>query len=128
MDAQKVDAFLLSKGTDYFPSEYIPWVREQLLKMDDSKYMLLMSTSFKSPVIALVLSLLVGAYGVDRFYLGNIGLGVGKLLTLGGLGIWAIIDWFLIMGATRKHNLDKLNEILTMDYNANISAEPVVFE
>jgi hypothetical protein len=33
-------------------------------------------------------------------------MGIGKLLTCGGLGIWAIIDWFLIMGATREKNME----------------------
>ncbi len=41
---------------------------------------------------ALLLAVLVGSLGVDQFYLGNTGLGVAKLLTLGGCGIWALVD------------------------------------
>ena len=43
---------------------------------------------------------------IDRFMIGDTGMGVGKLLTCGGLGIWTIIDWFLIMGATREKNME----------------------
>lgn len=56
--------------------------------------------SQRSYVVALLLSFFVGYLGVDRFYLGHTGLGVAKLLTLGGCGIWAFIDFILI--AVRK--------------------------
>lgn len=58
--------------------------------------------SDKQYITALVLSILLGGLGVDRFYTGHVGLGVGKLLTLGGCGIWSLVD--LILFATRKVN------------------------
>ena len=58
------------------------------------------ATSDKSYMTALLLSIFLGGLGIDRFYLGYTGLGIAKLLTLGGVGIWALIDFILI--AMRK--------------------------
>ena len=49
----------------------------------------------------------MGVSGVDRLYIGDIGLGIGKLITAGGCGIWALIDLFLIMGAAKEKNYQK---------------------
>ena len=50
----------------------------------------------KSRITAIILSLFFGVFGVDRFYLGYTGLGLAKLVTFGGFGIWALIDFVLI--------------------------------
>lgn len=58
--------------------------------------------SDKSFLATWLFAWLLGGLGVDRFYLGKIGTGVAKLLTLGGLGIWALVDLVLVLvGAQR---------------------------
>ncbi len=111
MDAQKADMFIMTNGK-FFESHQIPQIRERLLNLDDSKWMMVQSIPLKDPQTALIISIFLGAYGVDRFYIGDTGMGVGKLLTCGGLGIWTIIDWFNIQKATREKNFMKIQQFL----------------
>ena len=58
--------------------------------------------SEKDWLITLILSILVGGLGIDRFYTGSILLGVLKLLTLGGLGLWWLIDLIMLVTGNYK--------------------------
>ena len=99
-------------NSKYFQSHQISYLRERLLLLDDDKWMMLQTVDLKDPTTILIVSILAGGFGIDRFLIGDTGLGVGKLLTCGGAGIWTIGDWFLIQDATRQKNLEKIQQFL----------------
>ena len=111
MDTQKVDMFIMTNGK-YFESHQLNLVRERLLAIDESKWAMLSTIQFKDPTTMLIVSIVAGNLGIDRFMIGDTGLGVGKLLTCGGAGIWGIIDWFMIQKATKEKNMEKIQQFL----------------
>lgn len=111
MEQTKVDLFI-ANNSDKLPAEQLPAIREKLMELDDNRWIVVSSIQFKDPTTALILSLFLGAYGIDRFFIGHTGLGIGKLITCGGCGLWAIIDWFNIKRATRNVNFQKLQSVL----------------
>ena len=64
----------------------------------------------KSFIAAFLLSLFLGVLGADRFYLGEVGMGIFKLLTAGGLGVWYVVDLVSILTG---HKTDKSGAKLT---------------
>lgn len=99
---------LLSTYGKYFPQERFADVKNILESMSEDKQATLAMAGFKDPSTTFIVSLMGGGLGIDRFYIGDTGLGVAKLITCGGLGIWTIIDWVTIMGAVREKNFQKL--------------------
>jgi len=110
MENTKIEMFIASM-MDKFPAEKLMAIHDQLEKLDDNKYIVIQSIDYKNPTVLLIISLFFGSLGIDRFLLGEVGLGVLKLLTLGGLGIWTIIDWFTVMRRTKEWNYKKFCEI-----------------
>ena len=102
-----VEAFIVTNVKILDPSTlYI--VKRKLLALHYIKSERIKSISFKYPMFALIISLLFGVFEVDRLYIGNISLGILKLITLEGFGVWVIVYWFLIMRATRKANSKRI--------------------
>ena len=111
MEAQKVDMFIITNAK-FFESHQVNVIRERLIALDDSKWAMISTIQFKDPTTRLIVSILAGSLGIDRFILGDTGLGIGKLLTCGGFGIWTIVDWFQIQKVTREKNLQKIQLFL----------------
>jgi len=111
MEDVKVDAYIMANGK-YFPNDKVMMLRDRLLQADESKYSLLLSLDLKEPTTMLLISIFLGYLGIDRFMLGDIGMGILKLLTFGLCGVLTIVDWFLISDKTKEQNLNKIMQIL----------------
>ncbi len=111
MEAQKVDMFMMANNK-FFESHNLIFVRDRLLSLDDSKWGEIQALQFKDPTTMIIISIVGGALGIDRFMIGDTGLGVGKLLTCGGFGVWTMIDLFMIIGRTREKNMAKIQPML----------------
>ena len=91
-------------NANFFPEGSVNELGARLSKLSQNQFNAIQGIQLKDPTIMLLLSLFLGGWGIDRFLLKEIGLGVVKLLTCGGCGIWTIIDWFLVMNKTREFN------------------------
>lgn len=107
MESQKVESYLITHSK-YFPGEKFQVIQALLERKDDSQFLMLHSIELRDPTMMLIVSIFGGHLGIDRFLLGETGMGILKLLTCGGLGIWTLIDWFIIMDKTRQSNYEKL--------------------
>jgi len=103
MNQDKIDYFMMSNAK-YFPAEKLFDIQTKLLAIDDSQSSLLLAQTYKDPTMVLLLSVLLGAWGVDRFILDDTAMGVLKLLTGGLCGILTMIDWFSASKRAREYN------------------------
>lgn len=111
MNMQKVDMYIMA-NQKYLPAEKILFLRERLLAADDSRMIMMTSVEFKDPTTILLISIFLGPLGIDRFMLGETGMGILKLLTGGCCGILTIIDWFTVQNKAKEANFQKLMSML----------------
>ena len=107
MDMQKVDFFMI-QNRGRFKAQDAMIIREKLLALDDSKQQAIFMVELKDPTIMLIISIFLGYLGIDRFMLGDVPMGILKLLTCGLCGILVIIDWIQIMDRTKEKNFQEL--------------------
>ena len=111
MDNQKVDMFIMTNAK-YFPEDKIFFLKEKLKGIDDEKFSLLTAIGLKDPTTIVLVSIFLGSLGIDRFMIGDTGIGVLKLLTGGCCGILTIIDWFTVSGKTTEKPFNKIMTLL----------------
>lgn len=107
IDQARVNLFLATNGKKFSPHQ-LNQIISELPNLSEAQFQALLSQDFKDPTMMLIISLLGGLLGIDRFILNDTGLGVLKLLTCGGFYIWMIIDWFIIQDRTKEYNYNLL--------------------
>ena len=107
MTQDKVDMFVMT-NQKYLPAEKIVFLKQKLADADESKFALASSVEFKDPTTILLVSLFLGSLGIDRFMLGETGMGILKLLPCGLCGILTIIDWFSVQKKAKEINYNNL--------------------
>lgn len=111
MEQNKIDMFVMT-NKKFFPEEKIMFLKEKLRTIDEDKFSMISAMDFKDPTIILLVSIFLGTLGIDRFMIGDTGIGVLKLLTLGCCGILTIIDWFQISKKTKELNFNKVMTLI----------------
>ncbi len=111
MSTEQIDQIIKENFGKILPdSEEL--IRQRLVGIDEASAQAAFAT-MKSPTTVLLVSIFLGALGIDRFMLGQKLLGVLKLVTAGGCGIWTIIDWFTTSERTRAYNTRNILARLT---------------
>ena len=111
MEKSKIDLYLTTNAK-YFEPTAIPIIRQKLESASDDTFLTLQATELKDPTSVLLVSIFLGYLGIDRFLIGDVGIGILKLLTCGVCGILTIIDWFTISKKTKQLNMSKISMIL----------------
>ena len=91
-----------------FPKDKLQIIEQKLYMLPDEKYEVLRSVKLLKPGHVTLFSVFLGMFGVDRFILGDVGLGVLKLITHGFCGIFYIVDWFLVSKAAKEKNFREI--------------------
>ena len=111
LDQNKIDMYIMT-NQKYFPEGKIVYVMDKLRTMDDEKFSLISTIEMKDPTTILLVSIFLGVLGIDRFMLGDTGMGILKLLTCGCCGILTIIDWFTVSKKAKEVNFNKVMSLI----------------
>ena len=87
-------------------------MKDKLAAMDDAKFSTISTIELKDPTTLLLVSIFLGTLGIDRFMLGDTGMGILKLLTARCCGILTIVDWFTISKKAKEANFNKLMTLI----------------
>lgn len=95
-----------------FPANQRMIIQKRLSEIPDDRFMMLQQMKWKNPTAVLIVGILFGELGIDRFMVGSVGLGIIKFLTFGLFGILWLIDLFIVPGKARELNMKQIQPYL----------------
>lgn len=108
MDTNKANA-LFVQYKDIVPSEQEPLLQSALRNAPDGLYENVATIKTYKKGTVILLSIFLGGLGVDRFYIGDVGLGIAKLLFgWATAGLWWFIDIFVCVKKAKEKNMKKI--------------------
>ncbi len=105
MTKEKIDQFIMQNGKCFGQDKHM-MIRNQLENKDDDKLTMYMSADYKDPTTIFI----AAWFSIDRFLLGQVGLGILKLITLSGMGIWGLIDLINAKKNAREYNWNEFQK------------------
>lgn len=111
MKQDQIDMYIMT-NQKYLPADKIVFIKQKMQEVDDEKFSLISALEYKDPRTILLVSIFVGSLGIDRFMLGDTGMGILKLLTMGLCGVLTIVDWFTVQKKAKDVNFQNLMMIL----------------
>ena len=108
------DRFLVLNQND-LPRDKIPVLRSNMLQCSLRRLQSIQSLNCRRVYNMQFISIILGWSGIDRMLLGDIGIGLLKLFTLGGFGIIMLFDWLTIAHKTRRYNYIEVMSLLDYD-------------
>ena len=110
MEKSKIDMFIGLNIENFNPQD-LTVIKERLEKMDDDKFFILQGTEFQKPSTIFLIAILLGW---ERFWLDDVGMGILKMITCYGCGVWWLIDIFSAKDRAKKYNFKKFTQMSSL--------------
>ena len=106
--------YWLQQNLKYFPNVRVAEIQNSIQNMSDQEFNMLCSVEYKDPTIILILAI----FCFDRFLLDDVGLGIVKIITGGGCGVWWILDMVSAQNRAKEFNYNQYISTINM-YGGN---------
>lgn len=107
IDKSKVDFFIATNSQKFEPTAMMS-IKEKLERMDEDQFMIIQAGDFRDPTVILLIAIFLGW---ERFFIDDAGMGILKILTCYGLGIWWLIDLFTATERTKRYNYKRFMQL-----------------